>query len=92
MQQTQPTIIEQLGYFRYEETDSTVVSIGDLKVSLGIERYLVGEALFNPQLVGLDAKGLHHQIIEAIEAATQDDNERTALYNNIYLIGGKLIL
>ncbi|XP_078337448.1 actin-5-like [Crassostrea virginica] len=54
-------------------------------LTLGEERFLCPEALFNPSLLGMEAAGIHHLVKESIAAC--DINIRQDLYLNIILSG-----
>jgi len=58
-------------------------------VSLGLERFLCPEALFNPSLIkgdGLELLGLHEAIYKSVEKSELD--LKRSLYKNIVLAGG----
>jgi centractin len=55
-------------------------------LKLGPERYMAPEILFHPHLVGLEDKGVHELIADAISRV--DVDLRKVLYGNIVLSGG----
>ncbi|KAJ7204638.1 actin-domain-containing protein [Mycena haematopus] len=63
----------------YELPDGQVVTIGK-------ERFLAPECLFQPALLGLDAAGIHQTILNSISKCDLDI--RRDLYRNIVLVGG----
>eukprot|EP01127_Copromyxa_protea_P014486 TRINITY_DN4044_c0_g1_i2.p1 TRINITY_DN4044_c0_g1~~TRINITY_DN4044_c0_g1_i2.p1 ORF type:complete len:304 (-),score=21.95 TRINITY_DN4044_c0_g1_i2:23-934(-) len=66
--------------------DSEYVLPSGCKISVGSERFLVPEALFQPSLVGMEGPGIHQFICNAIAAS--DIDTRTDFYGNIVLSGG----
>mmetsp|Transcript_21925 Transcript_21925/g.37487 ORF Transcript_21925/g.37487 Transcript_21925/m.37487 type:complete len:377 (-) Transcript_21925:673-1803(-) len=55
-------------------------------ITVGSERFRGPEVLFDPTLVGLEAKGIHHLVHNCINKC--DIDVRRELYNNIVLSGG----
>ena len=55
-------------------------------LTMGRERFLVGEALFQPSLFGSEACGLHELVQQALEAS--DIDIRSLLLEHIVLTGG----
>ncbi|KAJ9505566.1 hypothetical protein QJQ45_009754, partial [Haematococcus lacustris] len=55
-------------------------------ITVGSERFRAPEVLFDPSLVGLEAKGIHHLVHDTINKC--DIDVRRELYNNIVLSGG----
>lgn len=55
-------------------------------ITIGRERYTVGEALFQPSLLGLDAHGIVEQLVRSISTVSSD-NQRQLLENTV-LCGG----
>lgn len=55
-------------------------------VTLGSERFRCPEALFQPSLLGMEAKGMHRQVYDAIMAC--DIDIRRDLFCNVVLSGG----
>ncbi|RDY11244.1 Actin-related protein 7 [Mucuna pruriens] len=51
-------------------------------ITIGRERYTVGEALFRPCLLGLEAHGIVDQLVRAI-ATVSSDNQRQLLENTV---------
>ncbi|KAK7404245.1 hypothetical protein VNO78_04971 [Psophocarpus tetragonolobus] len=51
-------------------------------ITIGRERYTVGEALFQPSLLGLEAHGIVDQLIRAISTVSSD-NQRQLLENTV---------
>lgn len=56
------------------------------QVTVGSERFRCPEVLFDPNLIGLEAKGAHHLVNDTI--CKCDIDVRRELYNNIVLSGG----
>lgn len=55
-------------------------------MTVGSERFRCPEVLFDPNLIGLEAKGAHHLVNDTI--CKCDIDVRRELYNNIVLSGG----
>ncbi|CAN1787702.1 Actin-related protein 7 [Linum perenne] len=55
-------------------------------ISIGKERYTVGEALFQPSILGLEAHGIVEQLVRCISTVSSD-NQRQLLENTV-LCGG----
>lgn len=55
-------------------------------ISIGRERYTVGEALFKPSILGLDTHGIVEQLVHSV-ATVSADNHRQLLENTV-LCGG----
>jgi len=55
-------------------------------IELEEDRYQVGEALFDPSLLGVDVPGVHKQIYDVVKKSPID--ERRMLLSNIVLSGG----
>ena len=51
-------------------------------IKIGRERYTVGEALFQPCLLGLEAHGIVDQLVRAISTVSSD-NQRQLLENTV---------
>jgi actin len=91
-------IKEKLGYVAldYEaelvaaETSDTVDANYELPdgqiISVGAERFRCGEVMFNPSLIGKEAKGIHELTTSSIVAC--DIDIRRDLYSNVVLSGG----
>lgn len=60
------------------------------KFSIDNSRFLCTEGLFRPKKWGLDTKGLHQLVHEAVQMSPIDS--RRTLYRNIYLAGGASLL
>uniref|UniRef100_A0A158P6G5 PH domain-containing protein n=1 Tax=Angiostrongylus cantonensis TaxID=6313 RepID=A0A158P6G5_ANGCA len=60
------------------------------KFSIDSSRFLCTEGLFRPKKWGLDTKGLHQLVHEAVQMSPIDS--RRTLYRNIYLAGGASLL
>eukprot|EP00798_Chlamydomonas_sp_ICE-L_P007905 gene7905-1117_t len=56
------------------------------QITVGSERFRCPEVLFDPSLVGQEAKGIHHLVYETIQKC--DIDVRRELYNNVVLSGG----
>jgi len=63
----------------YELPDGQVITVGD-------ERFRAPEVLFNPSLLGMEAKGIHETAFDSIMKC--DVDIRKDLYGNIVLSGG----
>lgn len=59
-------------------------------LNLGVEQFRAPEILFNPQLIGSEAQGIHELTATAISKTDLD--LRPALYQNIILSGGTTLL
>ena len=57
-----------------------------IKVDIGIVRALVPEAIFAPEVIGADFKGIQEYIVKLIEKV--DIDMRHEIYSNIILSGG----
>ncbi|KAL9644793.1 hypothetical protein ABK040_012447 [Willaertia magna] len=66
----------------YELPDGNVVTVGN-------ERFRCPEVLFQPNLIGMEAPGLHEIVLESIERCDIDIREE--LYRNIVLSGGSTL-
>jgi len=55
-------------------------------ISIGSERFRAPEALFQPQLLGMEGKGIHESIFDSIMKC--DIDVRRSLYSDIVLSGG----
>uniref|UniRef100_A0A1I7XDR2 PH domain-containing protein n=1 Tax=Heterorhabditis bacteriophora TaxID=37862 RepID=A0A1I7XDR2_HETBA len=62
----------------------------DNTAQIDSSRFLCTEGLFRPKKWGLDTKGLHQLIHEAVQISPIDS--RRTLYRNIYLAGGASLL
>ncbi len=60
------------------------------KIYLTVERFMAPEILFKPSMIGLESKGVHELIFDAIMAAPID--VRPDLFNKIILSGGTTML
>lgn len=78
-------IEEQLGNETTTLVDSFTVPDGRV-VSIGPERYLAPEVLFQPHLIDVDAMGMAHQLFDCINKA--DIDLRPKFYQHIVLSGG----
>ena len=58
-------------------------------ITIGSERFRVGEALFKPSLIGLEEDGIHREVARSIEAC---DVRRGELYANTVMSGGTTML
>jgi actin-related protein 7 len=56
-------------------------------ISIGRERYTVGETLFQPSILGLDEDGLADQLLRSVSMCYPSENQRQ-LIENIVLCGG----
>lgn len=68
----------------HEEVEYTMPDEG--KVLVGTQRFRAPEILFNPRMNGLESKGIHESIYQAIQKC--DVDIRKDLYNSIVLSGG----
>lgn len=64
---------------KYELPDGRVIQVGQ-------ERFEAPEALFDPQLIDVESKGLSDMVFDMIQSADMD--LRTPFYKNIVLSGG----
>ncbi|GAU12637.1 hypothetical protein TSUD_121280 [Trifolium subterraneum] len=55
-------------------------------ITIGRERYTVGEALFQPSLLGLEAHGIVEQLVRTISTVTSDNHRQ--LLENTVVCGG----
>lgn len=55
-------------------------------ITIGKERYTVGEALFQPSILGLEAHGIVEQLVRSISAVSSDNHRQ--LLENTVLCGG----
>lgn len=61
---------------------------GKYAIDLGIEQFLVPEALFTPEILGKTEESLFTQIARAVQACPL--HVRKAVFQNLYLVGGTL--
>lgn len=55
-------------------------------ITIGRERYTVGEALFQPSILGLEAHGIVEQLVRCISTVSSDNHRQ--LLENTVLCGG----
>lgn len=55
-------------------------------ITIGRERYTVGEALFQPSILGLEAHGIVEQLVRSISTVSSDNHRQ--LLENTVLCGG----
>lgn len=55
-------------------------------ITIGKERYTVGEALFQPSLLGLEAHGIVEQLVRSISTVSSENHRQ--LLENTVLCGG----
>lgn len=55
-------------------------------ITIGRERYTVGEALFQPSILGLDSHGIVEQLVGSISAVSSENHRQ--LLENTVLCGG----
>ena len=55
-------------------------------ITIGRERYIVGEALFQPSILGLEAHGIVEQLVRSISAVSSENHHQ--LLENTVLCGG----
>lgn len=55
-------------------------------ISIGREKYTVGEALFQPSILGLEAHGIVEQLVRSISTVSSDNHRQ--LLENTVLCGG----
>lgn len=55
-------------------------------ITIGGERYTVGEALFQPSILGLEAHGIVEQLVRCISTVSSDNHKQ--LLENTVLCGG----
>eukprot|EP01083_Nonionella_stella_P270224 914907_1 len=59
-------------------------------LNLGMERFVVGEVFFQPELVGIEADGVQKFVFDAISKCAVDD--RQMFYDNVILSGGSTLM
>ena len=59
-------------------------------INLNVERFKCGEMLFKPQLFGIESKGVHEMIFEALYEC--DIDVRADLFRNVILSGGVTLM
>ena len=55
-------------------------------INIGRERYTVGEALFQPSILGLEAHGIVEQLVRSISTVSSENHRQ--LLENTVLCGG----
>lgn len=60
--------------------------IGQQVITIGKERYTVGEALFQPAILGLEAHGIVEQLVRSISTVSSENHRQ--LLENTVLCGG----
>ena len=55
-------------------------------ITIGRERYIIGEALFQPSLLGLEALGIVEQLVHSISSVSSENHRQ--LLENTVLCGG----
>ncbi len=70
---------DELNSIRYQLPDGKILQLGSA-------RFRAPEVLFDPTLVGLEYRGVHHTVLEAIAKADLD--LRRSLYSTVLLSGG----
>lgn len=55
-------------------------------IKIGRERYTVGEALFQPSILGLEAHGIVEQLVRCISTVSTENHRQ--LLENTVLCGG----
>ena len=55
-------------------------------ITIGRERYTVGEALFQPSILGLEAHGIVEQLVHSISSVSSENHRQ--LLENTVLCGG----
>ncbi|BBN12521.1 actin-related protein 7, plant [Marchantia polymorpha subsp. ruderalis] len=80
---------DHVAYSNYaEDCDTVEHTLPDGKVIyLGRERYAVGEALFQPSLLGIEEYGIAEQMLRSVSSCVPAENHRQ-LVENIVLCGG----
>ena len=63
-----------------------VVGITLQVITIGKERYKVGEALFQPSILGLDVLGIVEQLVHSISSVSSENHRQ--LLENTVLCGG----
>lgn len=56
------------------------------EITIGKERYTVGEALFQPSILGLEALGIVEQLVRTVTMVSSDNHKQ--LLENTVLCGG----
>lgn len=55
-------------------------------ITIGKEKYLVGEALFQPSILGLEEHGIVEQLVRSISSVSSENHRQ--LLENTVLCGG----
>ncbi|EXB40949.1 hypothetical protein L484_020682 [Morus notabilis] len=79
---------DELAYGKLEsscQTEKHTLPDGQV-ITIGRERYTVGEALFQPSILGLEAHGIVEQLVRSISAVSSDNHRQ--LLENTVLCGG----
>lgn len=71
---------------KHQEMEKQYILPDGNPITIGSERFLAPEALFNPPLIGKEALGLHDAVYESVQDC--DIDLRKDLYQNIVLSGG----
>lgn len=64
----------------------TLASYNFQVITIGRERYTIGEALFQPSILGLEAHGIVEQLVRSISTVSSDNHRQ--LLENTVLCGG----
>uniref|UniRef100_A0A2P2JDJ9 Uncharacterized protein MANES_10G141100 n=1 Tax=Rhizophora mucronata TaxID=61149 RepID=A0A2P2JDJ9_RHIMU len=67
------------------ETEQHILPDGQV-INIGKERYTVGEALFQPSILGLEAHGIVEQLVRSISTVSSENHRQ--LLENTVLCGG----
>ncbi|KAF3440662.1 hypothetical protein FNV43_RR18946 [Rhamnella rubrinervis] len=78
---------DELAYEKTQNhvTEKHILPDGQV-ITIGRERYTVGEALFQPSILGLEAHGIVEQLVRSISTVSSDNHRQ--LLENTVLCGG----
>ncbi|EGG24833.1 hypothetical protein DFA_03078 [Cavenderia fasciculata] len=68
--------------------DQTYVLPDGQHINVGSERFRCAEALFQPQHIGLEARGIQDCLYQSVTKCDVDESVRRRLFNNIVISGG----
>lgn len=59
-------------------------------ITIGREKYIVGEALFQPSILGLEEYGIIEQLVRCISSVSSENHRQ--LLENTVLCGGTMVM